>query len=272
MNLSASAAPVAAQVLTIEYLDADGQLQRTEQLRGTAFTVRVQAGDALPASQYDTPGESKFAPWAKVLGLGLILALLLGWSEWVSHNPDQAGKNYVATGLGFVAALAAWAAVWAMLGKVFARRADYARHLGAVLGLGLVFDLTTRACHFLAYSASWFVLGRIDNLIFIVLLCILVWAHLKLIVSPTRAKTTSVVMLVLGGLLLAMALWSNDRKRDTVLDALYSPHLLSPAFQLRPSGRSEDFFGQAVGLETVLKAKAAKAEPGEDVPGGDDLD
>jgi hypothetical protein len=292
---------MATSILTIEYLDEDGHLARTEQLRGTAFTLRVQTGglqvvqlgagagtgdmgdstrqhpDAIASRSTSTLGAARghssagtgFAVWGWVAVLGAVFGLLTAWGEWVSHNPDQAGKNYVANALVYVVGLAAWAAFWAMLGKVFAKRADFGMHLRLVLGFGVVFELLTYLLHFLAFSLAWYVLGRMDVLLLIAALCALVWAHLRLIVSQERLGINRLVMLGIGAVAISMTLWTNHRKSDTVLNTLHSPYLYAPALQLRQPRTSEDFFGQASGLEAVLKTKATEVEPGEDVLGVD---
>lgn len=285
---------MANQVLTIEYLDDDGHLQRREQLSGTAFTLRVQTGglqvhhggpgganhgsDASARAHSDEPlrqgiGDRlaiKRAPvWGWVLLLGVVFSLIIAWEYWIDHNPDQANKNYAENALVIAAALAVWASFWSMLGKVFAKRADFGLHLCVVMGMGILIDQLLRVLHFLAYSMSWYVLGRMDSLVLIGSGCLLVWAHQRLIVSPARMAINSAVMLAVGAVVIGMAMWSNYRKSDTVLNAFHSPYLYQPGFQLRPYRVADDFFEQAAGLEAVLKAKAAELEPGEDVAGSD---
>jgi hypothetical protein len=123
-----SASQNTLNTLTIEYLDAQGQVQRSEQLSGAHFTLRVHS-DALDvhttapsptsadAESLARPASQKpwqrLSPWLCALILLGIFALLTALDWWIEYNPDDSAKNLVTHALGLMGGIAAWAAVWA---------------------------------------------------------------------------------------------------------------------------------------------------------------
>jgi hypothetical protein len=267
--------------LTIEYTDAQGQVQRTEQLQGSHFTLRVQ-NDALNVISADTAADSAsmpmpkpesalaqsawqhITPWAWALILFGIFALLSAIDIWIEYNPDDSAKNYVTMALGMMGAIALWAAFWALLGKIFAKHAYFWKHVCIVLIAGIVLSVLLAAMHFLSFSLSWRVLGRVDKLSTVAALSLLIWAHLRLIVPMQRGKALRAGMLAFTLVSVALVMWTNHRRSDTVLDTFHSPHLYRPALQMSSPQTSSSFFEEAKALEATLKTKAGEMEPGED--------
>ena len=284
--------------LTIEYTDAQGQLQRTEQLQGTHFTLRVQsdalsvvsteasfegysakpAEPALVATQPMQASEpssfssiwQRITPWGSALILFGIFSMLSALEIWIEYNPDDSAKNYVTFALGLTGAIAFWAAFWALLGKIFAKHAFFWQHVSIVLIAGIVLTVLMAAMHFLSFSLSWRMLGRIDKLSIVAALCLLVWAHLRLIVPMQRSAALRAGMIVFTLASVALVMWANHRRQGTVLDTFHSPHLYRPSLQLSSPQSAQAFFEQAKGLEATLKAKAGETEAGEDGFGADE--
>ncbi len=292
-----SAPPSSAHTLTIEYLDAQGQVQRTEQLSGEHFTLRVQS-EALAvqdsALQAETPDATtpyakhttlaalnekqhtthqitqRIQPWLLALILFGIFALIHALDQWIEFNPDDSAKNLVTQSLGMIGAIALWAAFWALLCKIFTKHAHYWQHICLVLGVGIVLTVIVAAMHFSSFSFSWRALGKMDLLVSVAALSLLVWAHLRLIVPTTRHFNLRLFMIVFTISSLALLMWTNHRRQGTVLDRLHAPHLYRPALQLASPSSSQDFFKQAQSLEAELKARALVTEPGEDNLSGDE--
>jgi hypothetical protein len=266
----------APHTLTIEYLDAQGQVQRTEQLSGEHFTLRVQseALDVQAATSREDAADSSprqaIKPWLIALILFGIFASLHALDQWIEYSPDESAKNIVTQSLGMIGAIALWAAFWALLGKIFAKHALYWQHICLVLSAGIVLTLITATMHFFSFSFSWRVLGRMDLLISATALCALAWAHLRLIVPSKRHLNLRLFMIVFTLSSVALLMWTNHRRQGTVLDRLHAPHLYRPALQFSSPSSSQDFFKQAQSLEAQLKARAQETEPGEDNIEGDE--
>jgi hypothetical protein len=266
----------APHTLTIEYVDAQGQVQRTEQLSGEHFTLRVQSEalsvqatteKAEPADlslEATSSSRQRIKPWLLALILFGIFALLHALDQWIEYSPDDSSKNLVTQSLGMIGAIALWAAFWAMLGKIFAKHAHYWRHICLVLGAGIALSLVMAAMHFFSFSFSWRMLGKMDLLISAAALSLLAWAHLRLIVPATRHVNLRLFMIVFTLSFVALLMWTNHRRQGTVLDRLHAPHLYRPALQLSSPSNSKEFFKQAQSLEATLKARAQETEPGED--------
>jgi hypothetical protein len=271
--------------LTIEYIDAQGQVQRTERLQGEHFTLRVQSealtvqATAQSASSIETESTAQakaLKPWQRITAwlLALILfgiyALLTAIDLWVEYSPDDSSKNLVTFSLGIIGVIALWAAFWALLGKIFAKHARFWEHVCLVLAAGIALTVIIAAIHFFSFSFSWRMLGKIDLLTMLAGLCLLAWAHLRLIVPVQRRLHLRWGMLALTLTAVALLMWSNHRRQGTVLDRLHAPHLYRPALQLASPSSSQDFFKQAKALEATLKARAQEIEPGEDNISGDE--
>jgi hypothetical protein len=269
--------------LTIEYLDAQGQVQRTEQLSGSHFTLRVQSDalsviradaspEPMPAPIHSLPKSAwqSVTPWAWALILFGIFALLSAIDIWIEYNPDDSAKNYVTMALGMTGAIALWAAFWALLGKIFAKHAYFWKHVCIVLIAGIALTLLMAAMHFLSFSLSWRTLGRMDKLTLVAALCLLAWAHLRLIVPLQRSGALRAGMLTFTLASVALVMWTNHRRSDTVLDSFHSPHLYRPALQLSSAQPSSTFFDEAKTLEITLKTKAEETQPGEDGAGAEE--
>ncbi len=284
-----------AHTLTIEYLDAQGQVQRTEQLQGEHFTLRVQSqaldvtttqdraaahahtshgmpqghldGVAAPSPQYLW---QRITPAVLALILLGLFSLVTALDLWVEYNPDDSVKNLVTFALGLAASIALWAAFWALLGKIFTKHANYWEHVCLVLFAGIVFTALLAAMHFASFSFSWRALGKIDLITLLFGTSMLAWAHLRLIVSSTGRANLRLGMLGLTLACVALLMWTNHRRQGTVLDRLHAPHLYRPTLQLTRPISSQDFFNQARALEAPLKSRAAEIEPGEDNISGEE--
>lgn len=266
--------------LTIEYTDAQGLVQRSEQLQGSHFTLRVRE-DALSISDAAVPetasanapqraGWRRIQAWTWALILYGLFALLTALDLWIEHNPDNSTQNHVTLALGITAAIALWSAFWALLGKIFAKHALYWQHVCWVLLSGIVLGLLLAAMHFLSFSLSWRALGRMDNITSVAALALLIWAHLSLIVPAHRKIGLRIGMISLLVVGVGLMLWTNHRRQGTLLDTLHAPHLYRPALQLSSAQPAAAFFEQAQSLETSLKAKAGETEPGEDGSAADE--
>lgn len=260
--------------LTIEYLDAQGNVQRSEAMEGTQFTLRVQ-GEGLhvvnaqaQATEAAIEISNSRPRWQQPLPLALILlgiaALLTTLDLWIAHNPDQDSRNYVSFALGLLGGVAAWAAVWALLGKIIAKQAHYVWHVCIALAGLIALDLVQSAMHFLSFALGWHALGRIDVLSTLFAAGLIIWAHLALIVPLGKTKHLRVAMASFTAVSIALLMWTNHRRSDSTLDTLHSPHLYRPSLQLVQPSTPEAFFTKAQSMEAILKAKTAITEPGED--------
>lgn len=274
----------APHTLTIEYTDAQGQVQRTERLVGEHFTLRVQSevlsveavtqsasaeSEGAPVATLLKPWQ-RIAPWLLSLILFGIYALLTAIDLWVEYSPDDSSKNLVTFSLGIMGVIALWAAFWALLGKIFAKHARFWEHVCLVLAAGIVLTVIIAVMHFFSFSFSWRMLGKVDTLTLLAGLCLLAWAHLRLIVPVQRRLHLRWGMLALTLTAVALMMWTNHRRQGTVLDSLHAPHLYRPALQMASPVSSQDFFKQAKELEATLKARASETEPGEDNIGAED--
>ncbi len=273
----------ANHMLTIQYMDADGQVQRTEQLQGAGFTLRVHAdalqispsvhasssapsGEVLDTNTLPAQGWRGLSALAWALIFLAVYALLTAVNLWIDYSPDEStgSQSYILLALGSVGAIGLWAAFWALLGKIFSKDSRYWQHVCIVLLVAIAFTLLLALMHFLSFSLSWRALGQMDRLAGIAALGLLLWAHLHQILPAQRSSKLRWGMLSLTMVGIGLLMWTNERRQDTVLDTLHSPHLYRNALQLSSALSSDEFFKSASQLESDLKAKASQFEPGED--------
>jgi hypothetical protein len=271
--------------LTIEYTDAQGQVQRTEHVQGSHFTLRVQtdalhlisAGASTDSASVPSPMPAlaqrawqRITPAVGALMLFVVFSLLWALRIWIEYNPDEGAEGFVTMAFVMMGAIALWSAIWALLGKTFAKHANFWKHVCTVLIAGIVFSVLLSALHFVSFSLSWRTLGRMDTLSYVAAFSLLVWAHLRLIVRAQRSAALRVGMLTFTLVSVALMMWTNHRRSDTVLDTVHSPYLYRPSLQMSSPQTSSSFFEEVKALEATLKSKAVETEPGEDGLGVDE--
>lgn len=191
---------------------------------------------------------------------GLGIAALAGFSsEWLNGNSASQTLNLISGALLILLLVVGWAALWALINRLFAGYARFGRHL-FIASLGLLLDtLWTQLSGTLAYRLSWTALDRYSDLYLLAPMAVAVYFHL-ITISPRlpqrMAAISAAAYLCATGLLLTSTYSDTGTLASKAyMDAPYPPGL-------RPAQLSsvEAFLQDTAGSRERLDALRAKAE------------
>ena len=144
---------------------------------------------------------------------------LLGFEQWLSLDPGAPWVAYASPVLGPLAAVLAWAAIWALVTQLFQHRFPFTSHLRRVLVGISGLQLVGWSLGLLAFAFSWPRLMVLESMLVPAGGVALLWWHASL-VWP-RAKRT--LALVLGGLLIGGLVLTAARRQE-------QQHWFGPAY------------------------------------------
>jgi hypothetical protein len=279
---------VAAHHATVA-LDADGQLRlsvgdsrngvRIERGRGSTL-VRANDRAPLPAQARVHLGHSQLLlrlprdplaaelPLMRGLASGpiwlvpvLAVAALL-WllaARWIGSDADTKWNEYFAPVLGGGAVLCAWCLVWGLASKIFTGRFTLTPHLRLALVFGLIMQTLDLMLMVLAYSLDWPLASHLRNAATFVVGAVWVSQHLRLVL-PKHARAAAAWVAACAVLGFAVAMVSSWRRNDRLLEELYAPNLMPPAWRLVHGAAVKEMVDDLRALEKPLRERAAKAQ------------
>lgn len=175
-----------------------------------------------------------------VFATGLLLALLLLWlSTW---DADPAPK--IMGQLVLIAAIvAAWAAVWAIIGRLRVQQSQFVRHHTvawlALVALGVV-SVLNGWLDFLWPSRAW--IGGLVSLAFAAIAAGTIAAHLGLVSTAPRRRRLALALVIVGGLTGLVVLGANAaRSGSSGSDVAITAELEPAPARMIPAGSVEDF-------------------------------
>lgn len=223
----------------------------------TRFSLRT-AQEALAPELPLAPGpQVRPRWWLPALAAAAVAWLLL--TRWVQTEPDAKWPDYVMPLLAIAGPLAFWVFAWGLLSKLFSGRLVIGVHLRLALAFWLTIELTDLVLSAAAYSFDWPLLSHLRGTVSFAIVAVWVTQHIAL-VQPQRARRLRgwVVACALLGLAVTMAIsW---RRNDRVLEELYAPNLMPPAWRLVAAKPAADLVGDLKALEQPLRERAAKAK------------
>jgi FHA domain len=191
--------------------------------------------------------------------LAVVALLWLLASRWIVSDPDTKWNDYLAPVLGAGAALSVWCLVWGLASKLFTGRFTPAPHLRLALIFGLSMQALDLLLMTLAFSLDWPLLSHLRGVASAVLGAIWLTQHLRQVLPKhTRAAAAWVAACTVLGLAVAMV--TTWRRSDRLLDELYAPDLLPPAWRLVRGEPVTALVTDLRSLEQPLRERAAKAQ------------
>ncbi len=206
-------------------------------------------------------GRWSLGVWATCSAVLFIASVV--WELWLNNNPDATSQPLTLQTATTFIAVVLWAGVWAVLSKIFRRQANFVFHIFVICTFGFVSVALLYALHFVAFSFSWSLLGRMDSLVWIVVITGLIYAHLRGVVIHA-GRVLHGAVLSLGLLVLGIVCWSNYQKTDSILSTPYLSYLHRPALRLAAPMSPDMIVGRLQSMQTELNQRAAIVEPGED--------
>lgn len=243
-----------------EHWALDGQ-QDSFELGATRLRLRLP-GQPLPAEMPLPPETGQGLMTWLLLPL---LALLVWWPMWLSLDPGSEWTVWLPLVLGTPAALALWAAIWALASKLFQHRFDFWGHAAIALRvlvpvqvLGLLLPVIGAAFNLpgLWQAGQWLQPAA---------LAVLAWRHGRRVL-PGHVRMVGLSVTALCALGVAITLTMNHQRFERWQRAPYMSTLPLPAWRWHSAVPVSRFLDEARALEPHLvdRVKAAQADETED--------
>lgn len=214
--------------------------------------------DPLAAELPLLPGLAAGSRW---LAPGLAL-LALAWllaTRWIGSDADTKWNEYLVPALAGGAALFIWCLVWGLASKLFTGRFTMTPHLRLALVFGLAMQGIDLLLMVFAFSLDWPLLSHLRPAATFVVGALWLTQHLRQVLPKhTRAAAAWVAACTVLGF--AVALVSTWRRHDRLLEELYAPDLMPPAWRLARGAPVKEMVNDLRTLEQPLRERAAKAQ------------
>jgi hypothetical protein len=246
---------------------------------GEAAPIRtrsVAGGVTLRAGL--TPADARVAPTlaidaaAPVTGpyqrvwLGPVLAAVGGTVYGLGQLLEDPNKHLatevVGDALSMMVLLALWAGAWALVTRAVSQRARFLGHLTVASGVGLVMLLVADVASYGAFLApGTLTTSGISALPAVVAMIALLFGHLSLASSLSRARVAAISLTVVGGLIGIGALAaSSDDDHEVVSRPDFVSELKPLSAGIIPAEDTSAFFGGIARLRETVDSLAAIKE------------
>ncbi|TWI66532.1 type III secretion system (T3SS) inner membrane Yop/YscD-like protein [Pseudoduganella lurida] len=202
-------------------------------------------------------------------GMALV-ALFIGVEEALTDTASFQAIRYLLTIASGLAAGLAWSGIWALVNRLFGSHARMGRHL-FILGAGLIAIGAWRVLStVLAYAWSAEIFTRYGNLVVLLIVCGMVYFHVRTIRPHLRPRRMLAGCGVLLGLGTGLVLMSNLELKGHVADEPYMAVLLPPSLRASTDHSVDDFMGGAARLQERADADRQRGTDGNDDDEADD--
>jgi hypothetical protein len=207
----------------------------------------------------DHPALQRAAPWL----LAAVLLALYGASHWIALDPGADATAWLPTLVGLPLGIAAWAALWALMSKLFQQHFDFTGHLRialpwllALTALGMLWPQMGAAV-----AQPW--LWRLAEPLGLVLGALMLRAHL-VHVLPQRTRAIGLGVAALAVVGTGVSLANTHRSFDAFSSTPYMATLPMPALRLAGSAPSAELVQAMAPLATRLAKRVKKAREEEE--------
>ncbi|MFI4931083.1 MAG: FHA domain-containing protein [Burkholderiales bacterium] len=191
--------------------------------------------------------------------LAMVAVVWLLATRWIGSDADTKWNEYLAPVLAAGALLFLWCLVWGLASKLFTGRFTLRPHLRLALVFGLAMQGLDLLLMVLAFSLDWPLLSHLRPAAIYGVGAVWLTQHLRQVLPKhTRAAAGWVAACTVLGFAVAMV--STWRRYDRVLEELYAPNLMPPAWRLARGAPVQEMVNDLRALEQPLRARAAKAK------------
>ena len=192
----------------------------------------------------------------------LLLLVAMCWvfaMRWIDGDPDAKWLDYVAPLAVVGAGLFAWGLMWGMASKLFTGRFTLVPHVHLALVFVLFIFGADLVLVVLSFSLDWPLLSHWRGGIGALIGALWLTQHLRL-VQPQRMRAIGAAVAACTLLGIAVAMGTTWYRTDRLLDELYAPHLMPPAWRLTRGAPVSDLLTELRTLEQPLRERAAQAK------------
>ncbi len=225
-----------------------------------------------PAQRAPAPVPAGLFPGSVSLqatALLLMATALSAVSIWLKQTAEPKVANYLYGAIMLPLMVLGWSGIWALVTRILAHHAQFARHVRIASIAMLVLILTEAAFKMIDYAFAWVFAGTIENIFNWVTAAAMVIAHIRVIVPHRLGAIAAIV----GGLAIAALALDTSMKSDR---QKYQPptiitSLLPPAFPTKTPLSRDALFERIGALKAELDEERKKDPPaGFNLPGDPD--
>jgi hypothetical protein len=236
------------------FLDRDGRRHERVLLDGDKI---IRIGNVLLRlrdARYAMPRERARQPpallWPAAVGLAVAILGMAALSQWLGETREPKASHYVLLLLGLAGYALAWTAVWTVLSRVFAGKAQFERNLIIALAGLLTYTVYAEFAQFAAFALAWRGPAALEYVAMWGILAVVCYCHLRALGARWRVS----VGVVAAGAVAAIAtqaLTQSEARADFGQQS-YLHRLLPPALRLAPLQNETAFFAGVEQLKSQL--------------------
>jgi hypothetical protein len=213
--------------------------------------VRIRGADHAVARERAAAPALRISAVAATAALAVAVFGIETLSLWLSDTGEPKASRYLVPVLGWALAVAVWAAVWALLSRVFSGRTHFGRNLVIAMTGLLVLSLYNEFAHFASFALTWRIPTTYAYVALSSILAATCFFHLRE-TGPARLKLKGAVIAALLALALGLqTLWQSERFHDFGQQNIVV-RLMPPSLRLAPVRGDGDFFADIARLKIRL--------------------
>lgn len=241
---------IAGRAVDRAIIDGDTELRIGHTL------LRIRGADYAVPAAVAAPAQSE--PWlALAIGVGGALCLN-GLTLWLNETAEPKASRYVAAMVGFAVVVLVWAALWALVSRIFSGQARFIRHL-AIGFCGLfAYSIYVIIAEAFAFSLSSPFITAYVFLGIWVFFGIVCFLQLQ-VISPTRVVLKSAIVVLMVAAAITVQLTNQfDQRRNGAAPPVAST-TFPPAFRLARPESEDQFFASVAQMKKTLDADRASS-------------
>jgi len=230
--------------------------ERLIRIGHTFLRIRDASHAVAPERAY----ASQTRHWPVLVALAAAVLGIEAGSMWLGETSETHVYRYLYPLLGLTLFTSGWAAVWAVLSRVFAGQARFERNLLIALSGILAYSLFDEFVTYGAYALSWRELVTYQYVGMLCLLAIVCFLHLREL-RPTRLKLKGGIVAVLLGVAIGMHFLGQSEIRTGFDPQSYVRRLQPPIVRLAPVQSETAFFADVEEVKSKLDRDRKEALP-----------
>jgi hypothetical protein len=224
--------------------------------------LRVRGIDHAVEPERVAPAERRILPILAAMALGGVAVGYYMLKVWFTQTSEPRLSSYLTPLLTMIASVLAWAALWALLSRVFCGSSRFLRNLLIVLVGLFVFLLFNEFAQVAAFAWTWSAASTYGYAMVWIILAVVCFFHLRAIGPARLWLKGAIVATVFATAIAAQTLQRSEAFSDSGRQNT-TRLLMPPMFRAVPFRGENAFFGEIAGLRARLDTDRAQAKPAE---------